>query len=143
MATLVRPLIKTLLSPSPPTFSICKTISLYFQQELPSLQFSVATKPISLLNPKLSHQSPRTYTSDMRLSALEGNIIRLLRNQLQYELEHSPSTDVSNCFIQLFNCFFFLLLITIYVNFQLEVGFVSNNGDFVLQIELLNVDIWN
>ncbi|KAF7814481.1 MAM33 domain-containing protein [Senna tora] len=39
----------------------------------------------------LSH-SRRTYSyvSEMRKSAFEGNILRLLRNEIQYELEHSP-----------------------------------------------------
>ncbi|XP_052183825.1 uncharacterized protein At2g39795, mitochondrial-like isoform X2 [Diospyros lotus] len=34
------------------------------------------------------------YISEMRKSALEGNIIRLLRNEIQYELDRSPSTSL-------------------------------------------------
>ncbi|KAK3430642.1 hypothetical protein EUGRSUZ_E02483 [Eucalyptus grandis] len=32
----------------------------------------------------------RTYISDMRKSAFEGNILRLLRNEIQHELERAP-----------------------------------------------------
>lgn len=36
----------------------------------------------------------RSYISDMRKSAFEGNILRLLRNEIQYELERSPPVQV-------------------------------------------------
>ncbi|KAE9467707.1 hypothetical protein C3L33_00388, partial [Rhododendron williamsianum] len=40
------------------------------------------------------HQQPsfslRTYVTEMRKSAFEGNILRLLRNEIQYELDRSP-----------------------------------------------------
>lgn len=36
----------------------------------------------------------RNYISEMRKLAFEGNIIRLLRNEIQYELERSPPTQV-------------------------------------------------
>ncbi|KAM7483585.1 hypothetical protein LguiB_008168 [Lonicera macranthoides] len=35
----------------------------------------------------------RNYISEMRKSAFEGNILRLLRNEIQYELERSPPTQ--------------------------------------------------
>ncbi|KAL6559772.1 hypothetical protein OROGR_004889 [Orobanche gracilis] len=34
--------------------------------------------------------STRNYVSDMRKSAFEGNILRLIRNEIQYELDRSP-----------------------------------------------------
>ncbi|XP_057450635.1 uncharacterized protein At2g39795, mitochondrial-like [Lotus japonicus] len=44
------------------------------------------------------HLHRRTYISDMRKSAFEGNITRLLRNEIQYELQSSPSDNPSNKF---------------------------------------------
>ncbi|XP_044479629.1 uncharacterized protein At2g39795, mitochondrial-like [Mangifera indica] len=43
----------------------------------------------SNLNP-ISQTTRRNYVSEMRKSAFEGNVLRLLRNEIQYELEHSP-----------------------------------------------------
>ncbi|CAA3030605.1 Mitochondrial acidic MAM33 [Olea europaea subsp. europaea] len=34
--------------------------------------------------------SSRTYVAEMRKSAFEGNILRLIRNEIQYELDRSP-----------------------------------------------------
>ncbi|XP_059644360.1 uncharacterized protein At2g39795, mitochondrial [Cornus florida] len=47
------------------------------------------TKTLAFLQPYFSLK-PRNYVSDMRKSAFEGNILRLLRNEIQYELERSP-----------------------------------------------------
>ncbi|XP_020204002.1 uncharacterized protein At2g39795, mitochondrial [Cajanus cajan] len=57
-------------------------------------------KPLTLT---LTHQhqqlcisrylSPRTYISDMRKSAFEGYILRLLRSEIQYELQSSPPNN--------------------------------------------------
>ncbi|KAJ7962777.1 Mitochondrial glycoprotein family protein [Quillaja saponaria] len=52
------------------------------QQLLPSVHSAGKTST----NP----QFRRTYVSEMRKSAFEGNILRLLRNEIQYELERSP-----------------------------------------------------
>ncbi|XP_044486494.1 uncharacterized protein At2g39795, mitochondrial-like isoform X1 [Mangifera indica] len=41
------------------------------------------------LNPT-SQTTIRNYISEMRKSAIEGNILRLLRSEIQYELERSP-----------------------------------------------------
>ncbi|XP_030522037.1 uncharacterized protein At2g39795, mitochondrial-like [Rhodamnia argentea] len=38
----------------------------------------------------VSRAPSRTYISEMRKSAFEGTILRLLRNEIQYELERSP-----------------------------------------------------
>jgi len=40
------------------------------------------------------HLFRRSYISEMRKSAFEGNILRLLRNEIQYELQSSPPNDV-------------------------------------------------
>ncbi|XP_042055933.1 uncharacterized protein At2g39795, mitochondrial-like isoform X2 [Salvia splendens] len=37
--------------------------------------------------------STRNYATDMRKSAFEGNIVRLIRNEIQYELDHSPPSE--------------------------------------------------
>ncbi|KAL1551328.1 hypothetical protein AAHA92_19187 [Salvia divinorum] len=37
--------------------------------------------------------STRNYATDMRKSAFEGNIVRLIRNEIQYELDHSPPPE--------------------------------------------------
>lgn len=37
--------------------------------------------------------SIRNYAADMRKSAFEGNILRLIRNEVQYELDHSPPSE--------------------------------------------------
>ncbi|XP_061342500.1 uncharacterized protein At2g39795, mitochondrial-like [Gastrolobium bilobum] len=39
------------------------------------------------------HLPRRTYISDMRKSAFEGNILRLLRNEIQLELQSSPPSN--------------------------------------------------
>ncbi|KAK6120510.1 hypothetical protein DH2020_045768 [Rehmannia glutinosa] len=37
--------------------------------------------------------STRNYVSEMRKSAFESNILRLIRNEIQYELDHSPPSE--------------------------------------------------
>ncbi|PIN04131.1 MAM33, mitochondrial matrix glycoprotein [Handroanthus impetiginosus] len=37
--------------------------------------------------------STRNYVPEMRKSAFEGNILRLIRNEIQYELDHSPQFE--------------------------------------------------
>ncbi|KAL2242744.1 uncharacterized protein At2g39795, mitochondrial [Sesamum indicum] len=37
--------------------------------------------------------STRNYVSEMRNSAFEANILRLIRNEIQYELDHSPPAE--------------------------------------------------
>lgn len=39
------------------------------------------------------HLFRRSYISEMRKEAFEGNILRLLRNEIQYEIQSSPSPD--------------------------------------------------
>ncbi|XVE89168.1 hypothetical protein DITRI_Ditri19aG0128900 [Diplodiscus trichospermus] len=66
MASLIRPLRNTLSS------HCLKTLLLHQRQ-----------KPTSLF-------TSRNYISDMRKSAFQGNILRLLRNEIQYEQERGP-----------------------------------------------------
>lgn len=47
-------------------------------------------------NPYVFLKTLRHYISDMRRSAFEGNILRLLRNEIRYELDRSPPVQV--CF---------------------------------------------
>ncbi|XP_010537887.1 PREDICTED: uncharacterized protein At2g39795, mitochondrial-like [Tarenaya hassleriana] len=42
--------------------------------------------------------STGSYVSEMRKSAFEGNILRLIRNEIQYELDHSPPLQVTSSF---------------------------------------------
>lgn len=102
MARLIQPLRKTLLCPSSSSTLLSKNLPLHLQQEPRSLQFAVG-KFIFPFNPKLSAQYSRNYISEMRKYAFEGNILRLLRNEIQYELERSPPTEVTSSF----NCFHF------------------------------------
>ena len=50
--------------------------------------FNITLKKHSLF------QFQRSYIFDMRKSAFEGNILRLLRNEIQYELQRSTPTQV-------------------------------------------------
>lgn len=64
------------------------------------------------ISPSPSSQiiSRRTYISQMRKEAFEGNISRLLRNEIQYELQtSSPSNPVSIFFFSCCLCNGFLL----------------------------------
>ncbi|XP_068336910.1 uncharacterized protein At2g39795, mitochondrial-like isoform X1 [Pyrus communis] len=62
-------------------------------QKTPTLHLA-HEKQVSLISPSLQPpQCRRTYIPEMRKSALEGNILRLLRNEIQYELDHSPATQ--------------------------------------------------
>lgn len=49
-------------------------------------------------NPKflISHRclSSGSYVSEMQRSAFQGNIVRLIRNEIEYELDHSPPLQV-------------------------------------------------
>ncbi|KAF8404257.1 hypothetical protein HHK36_009139 [Tetracentron sinense] len=58
--------------------------------QLPSLQID---KPICN-----SLFQIRNYISDMRKSAFEGNILRILRNEIQYEYEYAPPKQPSTEF---------------------------------------------
>ncbi|KAH6781978.1 Mitochondrial glycoprotein family protein [Perilla frutescens var. hirtella] len=51
-----------------------------------NLVFQHPPKPIN----QFLKSSTRNYASDMQKSAFEGNILRLIRNEIQYELDHSP-----------------------------------------------------
>ncbi|KAL2453489.1 Mitochondrial glycoprotein family protein [Abeliophyllum distichum] len=42
--------------------------------------------------------STRNYVAEMRKSAFEGNIIRLIRNEIQYELDRSPPSQPTSEF---------------------------------------------
>ncbi|KAI4355810.1 hypothetical protein L6164_004549 [Bauhinia variegata] len=75
MACLFRSLTKTLIQ------------QLHNQQKIGTC-LPLAGRKISIANP-LSHFR-RTYISEMRKAAFEGNILRLLRNEIQCELERSP-----------------------------------------------------
>ncbi|KAK6139571.1 hypothetical protein DH2020_026688 [Rehmannia glutinosa] len=48
--------------------------------------------------------STRNYVSEMRKSAFESNILRLIRNEIQYELDHSPPSEGKDSNILEFVC---------------------------------------
>lgn len=54
----------------------------------------LATSNICTQNPLFRSRRSYSYVSEMRQSAFEGNILRLLRNEIQYELEHAPPKQV-------------------------------------------------
>lgn len=73
MARLIRPL-RTIRCPIPESLNFHR-----YQNRIANSSFT---------NPTI--QFTRNYTSEMRKSAFENNIVRLLRNEIQYELEKSP-----------------------------------------------------
>jgi len=54
------------------------------------------------------HLFRRSYISEMRKEAFEGNILRLLRNEIQYELQSASTFKV--CFLFSFSSNFYLLI---------------------------------
>ncbi|ANM57729.1 putative mitochondrial glycoprotein [Arabidopsis thaliana] len=54
------------------------------------------------LNPKILISrrclSSGSYVSEMQKSAFQGNILRLIRNEIEYELDHSPPLQPPNSF---------------------------------------------
>ncbi|KAL3511956.1 hypothetical protein ACH5RR_024673 [Cinchona calisaya] len=50
-------------------------------------------KLLPTTNVFLNPNSSRNYISEMRKEAFEGNILRLLRNEIQYELDRSPPSQ--------------------------------------------------
>ena len=76
----------------------------------------------------------------MRKSAFEGNILRLLRNEIQYELQRSTPTQVffffggkANKSKKLLMGFVWFLrkwkfIIVLIIIFELELGFILSSG---------------
>lgn len=68
------------------------------------------SRPITTLiqknSPQQQQQQKRGYVSDMRKTAFEDRICRLIRNDVQYELDRSPLTQVL-CFYPFFFGFSF------------------------------------
>ncbi|KAL1198614.1 hypothetical protein V5N11_011263 [Cardamine amara subsp. amara] len=74
--------------------------------------FSISSPSIAYRNPKIgfpSNQNPKflisrrclssgSYVSEMQKSAFEGNILRLIRNEIEYELDHSPPLQLPSSF---------------------------------------------
>ncbi|KAL6012085.1 hypothetical protein ACLOJK_002560 [Asimina triloba] len=54
----------------------------------PQKLFLKGLSPPPLLHPQ--HNQARNYIAEMRKSAFEGNILRILRTEIQYELEYAP-----------------------------------------------------
>ncbi|KAJ4718609.1 putative Mitochondrial glycoprotein family protein [Melia azedarach] len=75
MAGLIRSVKRTQL--------LCKAIIFSSTKQNPS-------RFVPSLNNPISEITRRNYIAEMRKSAFEGNILRLLRNEIQYELERSP-----------------------------------------------------
>ncbi|KAL3835490.1 hypothetical protein ACJIZ3_010226 [Penstemon smallii] len=62
-----------------------------------SLLLEQQYKPLNFI----FRNASRNYVSEMRKSAFEGNILRLIRNEIQYELDRSPPSEL----IPAFNAF--------------------------------------
>lgn len=88
MARLIRPLRE------------CLQFSSYFSSSFPSHKSLITQlhlqNPIVFLheNHYVFRKTVRHYIADMRRSAFEGNILRLLRNEIRYELDRSPPSQV-------------------------------------------------
>ncbi|ESQ35221.1 hypothetical protein EUTSA_v10008623mg [Eutrema salsugineum] len=78
MARLVRYLRRTLICSSPPSISVRNPRICVHSYQNPN--FSMSRKFLS----------SGSYVSEMRKSAFEGNILRLIRSEIQSELDHSP-----------------------------------------------------
>ncbi|KAJ4829146.1 hypothetical protein Tsubulata_012153 [Turnera subulata] len=78
MATLIRPLRKTL----------SKTL-IALQKPIFRIDRKIGMNPLGLHPPSHSILT-RTYISEMRKAAFTETILRLIRNEIQYELDHSP-----------------------------------------------------
>lgn len=85
MARITRPLRKFL------QFSSSSSLKALISQAHPQNPITFAPE-----NPYVLFKTLRHYISDMRRSAFEGSILRLLRNEIRYELERSPPNQV--CF---------------------------------------------
>ncbi|KAL6137828.1 hypothetical protein ACLB2K_063117 [Fragaria x ananassa] len=85
MARLIRPLRSSISRPS--------SSSKILIPQLPSSLLAPEI-PVSFKNALLV----RTYISEMRKSAFEGNMLRLLRNEIQYELDRSPPNEPASEF---------------------------------------------
>ncbi|KAK4267630.1 hypothetical protein QN277_024383 [Acacia crassicarpa] len=72
--------------------SLRKTLTQLLRHQRHGLPFSASATRynIAIHNPMFYFRRTYSYVSEMRKSAFEGNILRYLRNEIQYELEHSP-----------------------------------------------------
>ncbi|KAI9076021.1 hypothetical protein K1719_042037 [Acacia pycnantha] len=72
--------------------SLRKTLTQLLHHQRHGLPFSASAtrNNIAIHNPMFYFRRTYSYVSEMRKSAFEGNILRYLRNEIQYELEHSP-----------------------------------------------------
>ncbi|XP_008461172.2 uncharacterized protein At2g39795, mitochondrial [Cucumis melo] len=87
MARLIRPLRE------------CLQFSSYFSSSFPSHKSLITQLHLQnpIVFPHENHyvfrKTVRHYIADMRRSAFEGNILRLLRNEIRYELDRSPPSQ--------------------------------------------------
>ncbi|XP_010472884.1 PREDICTED: uncharacterized protein At2g39795, mitochondrial-like isoform X1 [Camelina sativa] len=86
MARFVRCLRRTLFSNSSPSISY----------RSPRIGLPTNQNPIFLISRKCL--SSGSYVSEVQRSAFEGNILRLIRNEIDYELDHSPPLLPPNSF---------------------------------------------
>ncbi|OWM71295.1 uncharacterized protein At2g39795, mitochondrial-like [Punica granatum] len=91
MARLARSL-RSLLSPS----ASSRPALLRAHPGLYSLSSRLAEKHASAPSPYVPQAAARTYISEMRKSAFEGNILRIIRNEIEYELELCPPAQPVN-----------------------------------------------
>ncbi|KAM3700161.1 hypothetical protein ACB098_05G077100 [Castanea mollissima] len=85
---LIRPLLRKPMYTCSSSSSSSRTFPfLIGDHQLQQPTFNITLKKHSLF------QFQRSYISDMRKSAFEGNILRLLRNEIQYELQRFTPTQ--------------------------------------------------
>lgn len=128
VARLIRPLRKALINP-PQTL-------IPLQNPISHLLYN--NKMGEEINPFLISQTHnsirRNYMSETRKSAFKDNLLRLVRNEIQYELDRSPPKQVLFFLI----CFYFISMLIYYLSlcFYMRVSLFEPIWDWKLYIFL-------
>ena len=117
VARLIRPLRKALINPPQTLIPLQNPIS----HLLYNSKMGEEINPFLLSQTKNSIR--RYYMSEMRKSAFKDNILRLIRNEIQYELDRSPPKQVLFFLI----CFYFISMLIYYLSlcFYMRLSFWS------------------
>ncbi|XP_006302695.2 uncharacterized protein At2g39795, mitochondrial [Capsella rubella] len=76
--------------------TLCSTSSPSIPYRNPRIGLPSTQNPVLLISRKCL--SSGSYVSEMQKSAFQGNILRLIRNEIDYELDHSPPLQPPNTF---------------------------------------------
>ncbi|CAN1814348.1 Uncharacterized protein At2g39795, mitochondrial [Linum perenne] len=90
---LIRPLRKFILSPSHKSLAFFHQVLNRRQTPNSFLQQRIQSDPFGI-----SQSQSRSYVSELRKSAFQDKMLRLLRNEVQYELDHSPPKQPATSF---------------------------------------------